>query len=125
LQAGELSQNTANAIDMGISGVSGIVAGPPVLSYEMVAGRTALSGGGQGTSLLSATARGYVVPGVEITGTVSEDSSAAWQALKGYYGTASMGGVVGRAASDASIATGAVVAAYSTYNALSGSGPGK
>ncbi len=123
LQAAGLPQNTANAIDTGISGVSGIVAGSPVLPYSLFG--AAISGGGQGTSLLSATARGFVIPGVGITGTVTEDSSAALQALKSIYGTPSMGGIVGRAASDASVATGVGVTGYSAYEALSGSGPGK
>ena len=123
LQSAGLSQNTANAIDTGISGVSGIVAGSPVLPYSLFG--AAISGGGQGTSLLSATARGFVIPGVGITGTVTEDSSAALQALKSIYGTPSMGGIVGRAASDASVATGVGVTGYSAYEALSGSGPGK
>ena len=123
LQSAGLSQNTANAIDTGISGVSGIVAGSPVLPYSLFG--AAICGGGQGTSLLSATARGFVIPGVGITGTVTEDSSAALQALKSIYGTPSMGGIVGRAASDASVATGVGVTGYSAYEALSGSGPGK
>lgn len=123
LQSAGLPQNTANAIDTGISGVSGIVAGSPVLPYRLFG--AAISGGGQGTSLLSATARGFVIPGVGITETVTEDSSAGLQALKSIYGTPSIGGIVGRAASDASVATGVGVAGYSAYEALSGSGPGK
>jgi hypothetical protein len=83
----------------------------------------AISGGGAGTSILSATGRGFVVPGVEITGKVTADSSAAWQALRNSYGTASKAGIVGRTASRASIATGIGIDTCSDYKALSG--PGK
>jgi RHS repeat-associated protein len=117
LQTAGLSQNTANAVDLGIRGLSGIASGSRLLPYQLVAGR---AGFGTGTSLLSATARGYVVPGVGITGTVTSNSSAAWQTLSTIYGTPSMGGIVGRIASQASVATGLGVEAYSAYEALSG-----
>jgi hypothetical protein len=88
-----------------------------LLSYELAAGRASP---GAGTSLLSATARGYVVPGVEITGTVTQDSSAVWQTLSGAFGTRSIGGIVGRMASQISVAAGFGVEAYSGYQAGSG-----
>lgn len=53
LQAGGLSQQTANAIDTGITGAAFLVAAAPVVPY----GAAALSGGGGGTSVLSTAAR--------------------------------------------------------------------
>lgn len=64
--------------DLGISGAAFIAAGSPVLPYSLFG--PAISGGGAGTSLLSATARGYVPPISGMSGTVTESSGPVWNA---------------------------------------------
>lgn len=107
LQAAGLSQNTANAISTGITGAAYIAAGSPVLPYSLFG--APIAGGGVGTSLLSATARGFVVPGLE----VGNGSNAVLDALQSVYGTGTNAAAVGRAASDVSVATGLTVEGYS------------
>ena len=121
LQASGLSQNTANSIDIGISGLYGLAAGARILPYQMVAGRAGLS---TGTSLLSATIRGYIVSGAEVSGRVTEDSSTVWQGLSSYYVTTSKAAIVGRAASTASVWGGGITEAAAALNIIL-SGPSK
>ncbi len=96
LQATGLSQNTANAIDTGISGAAFIAAGSPVLPYSLFG--PPIAGGGAGTSLLSAIARGFVVPGLR----VGNESNAVLDALQTLTGTGTNAAAVGRTASYAS-----------------------
>jgi RHS repeat-associated protein len=110
LQAAGLPQQTANAIDAGISGAAFIAAGSPVLPYSLFG--APLAGGGAGTSLLSATARGLVVPGLE----VGSGNSAILNALQGYYGTGTNAAAVGRAASDLSVLNGLSLEGYGAAN---------
>jgi RHS repeat-associated protein len=107
LQAAGLSQNVANAVDTGISGAAFIAAGNPILPYSLFG--SPLAGGGVGTSLLSATARGFIVPGLE----VGNESNVAFDALQAIYGTGTNAAAVGRAASDVSIAAGAFLEGFS------------
>jgi len=111
LQATGLSQQTANAIDSGISGAAFIAAGSPILPYSLFG--VPLAGGGSGTSLMSATARGYVVPGLE----VGNESNAILNAMQSFYRTGTNAAAVGRAASDVSIATGVAIESYSAFQA--------
>jgi RHS repeat-associated protein len=130
LQATGLSQSTANAIDTGISGAAFIAAGSPILPYSLFG--SPIAGGGAGTSLLSATARGFVVPGIE----VGNGSNVVLDALQSLYGTGTNAAAVGRAASDASVALGVTMEASSAIQAgaiseaqgaetSAGQGPGK
>ncbi len=104
LQSAGLSQRTANAIDTGISGAAFIAAGSPILSYSLFG--SAISGGGAGTSLLSATARGFVFPGVQVS---NASKNLALDALQTLYGTGTNAAAVGRAASNVSVGVGAVL----------------
>ena len=113
LQSAGVPQNTANAIDAGISGAVAIAAGRPILPYTQFG--SAISGGGQGVSVISATARGYVVPSIQIPGRVTESSGVVANALRSHYGTASVAGLTGRVASDASVIYGAGLLGYSAY----------
>lgn len=110
LQATGLSQNTANSVDLGISGLSGLAAGARIVPY----GAAAISGGTGGTSIISTIARST------ISGRVTQESSAVWQTLNGVYGTASKGGIVGRMASQAAVGTGVGIEAYGAYKLGSG-----
>ncbi|MBX9943182.1 MAG: hypothetical protein K2Y40_03810 [Reyranella sp.] len=113
LQSAGVPQSAANAIDTGISGAVAIAAGRPVLPYSQFG--SAISGGGQGVSVISATARGFVVPSIQIPGRVTESSGVVANALRSYYGTASVAGLTGRVASDASVVYGAGLLGYSAY----------
>ena len=108
LQAAGLSQGTANAISTGISGAAFIAAGSPILPYSLFG--SAISGGGAGTSLISATARGFVFPGVEVS---NATSNVVLDALQSLYGTGTNAAAVGRAASSASVAIGSTMEASS------------
>lgn len=107
LQAAGLSRTTANAVDTGASAVAFLAAGSPVLPYSTFG--PAISGGGQGTSLLSATARGYVAPIGRVEGVVTESSGTVWNTLANIYGTGTKAAIVGRAASDTSRTVGAIM----------------
>jgi hypothetical protein len=112
LQAAGLSQNAANGIDTAISGAAFIAAGSPILPYSLFG--APLSGGGAGTSILSATARGFVFPGVQI----GNESNVVLDALQGIYGTGTNAAAVGRAASDLSVGAGIGMEAYGTAQGL-------
>ena len=114
LQAVGVPQNAANAIDVGISGAAFIAAGAPVLPYSLFG--PAVAGGGAGTSLLSATARGYVPPISGLSGTVGESSGPIWNALSSFYNTGSQAGIVGRMSSGASVTLGVGLESYSAYS---------
>jgi hypothetical protein len=101
LQSAGLSQNTSNAISTGITGAAYIAAGGRILPYSLVG--SPLAGGTGGTSLLSMTARGYVVDGLQVG---NASSNAVLDALQTLTGTGTNAAAVGRAASTASIALG-------------------
>jgi hypothetical protein len=101
LQAVGLSQNTANAISTGITGAAYIAAGAQILPYSLVG--SPLAGGTGGTSLLSMTARGYVIEGLKVG---NESSTAVFDALQTLTRTGTNAAAVGRAASFASGALG-------------------
>ncbi len=119
LQAAGLSESTANAIDMGITGVDLFAAGAQILPYSLFG--PALSGGGRGTSLLSAVARGFVPPIGKISDDlVSASSGPVWNALRRYYNTGTQAAIVGRVASDASRAIGIIDVEYAVYQGAMG-----
>jgi len=79
-------------------GAASVGAGGPWLGYP----RVGLSGGGQGTSLISAAARG----------------SLGWASVGGrYFGTGNVGGVVGRGLSRLSVVGGAAAAGWAVGTA--------
>jgi uncharacterized protein RhaS with RHS repeats len=101
LQSAGLSQNTSNAISTGITGAAYIAAGAQILPYSLVG--SPLAGGTGGTSLLSMTARGYVVEGFQVS---NASSNAVLDALQTLTGTGKNAAAVGRTASFASGALG-------------------
>jgi len=81
----------------GITGAAYIAAGGRFLPYSLVG--PPLAGGTGGTSLLSMTARGYVVNGLQVS---NQSSNAALYALQTLTGTGTNAAAVGRTASFAS-----------------------
>jgi RHS repeat-associated protein len=101
LQGVGVSQNVANGISTGITGAAYIAAGSQILPYSLVG--SPIGGGTGGTSLLSMTARGYVVDGLQVS---NASDNMVLNALKSFYGPYANATVAGRAASTASMVTG-------------------
>lgn len=97
LQDAGVPRNVANGIDWGISGMSVVATGLPVLPYRMVTGRAALAGGGRGTSVITSTIRGYM-PGIPALSKkfINDESPVVLRELSRRYGTGKVGPVIGR-----------------------------